>query len=134
VLALRFTGPRAASVVESEPPEPAPGEVLVAPRYVGLCGTDLELLTGVMPYFAAGQASYPIQPGHEVSGVVVESGTQVMIDPGTGCGACAACTGAASEAVGASAGGACEYGARVAASGREEEGGCQGGGAQEGGG
>jgi 2-desacetyl-2-hydroxyethyl bacteriochlorophyllide A dehydrogenase len=91
VRALRFTGPRAAAVVETEPPEPAAGEVLVAPRYVGLCGTDLELLTGVMPYFAAGQASYPIQPGHEVSGVVVDGGAEVMIDPVFGCGACTAC-------------------------------------------
>lgn len=94
--ALRFTGPRAASVVETEPPAPAAGEALVAPRFVGLCGTDLELLTGVMPYFAAGLASYPIQPGHEVSGTVVEggdlpAGTEVMIDPVFGCGACAAC-------------------------------------------
>lgn len=94
--ALRFTGPGAAEVVDAEPPAPGAGEALVAPRYVGLCGTDLELLTGVMPYFAAGLASYPIQPGHEVSGTVVEggdlpAGTEVMIDPVFGCGACAAC-------------------------------------------
>jgi 2-desacetyl-2-hydroxyethyl bacteriochlorophyllide A dehydrogenase len=94
--ALRFTAPGAASVVETEPPAAAAGEAIVAPRFVGLCGTDLELLTGAMPYFAAGLASYPIQPGHEVSGTVVEGGglppgTAVMIDPVFGCGACAAC-------------------------------------------
>jgi 2-desacetyl-2-hydroxyethyl bacteriochlorophyllide A dehydrogenase len=96
VRALRFTAPGAASVVEVDPPAPTAGEALIAPRYVGLCGTDLELLTGVMPYFAAGLTSYPIQPGHEVSGTVVEggdlpAGTEVMIDPVFGCGACAAC-------------------------------------------
>jgi threonine dehydrogenase-like Zn-dependent dehydrogenase len=94
--ALQFEAAGTASVVEVDPPVRGDGEALVAPRYVGLCGTDLELLTGVMPYFAAGLASYPIQPGHEVSGTVVEggelpAGTEVMIDPVFGCGACAAC-------------------------------------------
>lgn len=94
--ALRLDGPGEASVVEADAPARGDGEALIAPRYVGLCGTDLELLTGVMPYFAAGLASYPIQPGHEVSGTVVEGsdlppGTEVMIDPVFGCGACAAC-------------------------------------------
>jgi 2-desacetyl-2-hydroxyethyl bacteriochlorophyllide A dehydrogenase len=96
VRALRFSAPGTASVVELDAPARAPAEALVAPRYVGLCGTDLELFTGVMPYFAAGVASYPIQPGHEVSGTVVEggdlpTGTEVMIDPVFGCGACPAC-------------------------------------------
>jgi 2-desacetyl-2-hydroxyethyl bacteriochlorophyllide A dehydrogenase len=79
-------------------PVPGPGEALVAPRYVGLCGTDLELLEGTMPYFAQGAAWYPLQPGHEVAGVVVEApegspppGTPVLLNPVVGCGSCAAC-------------------------------------------
>jgi threonine dehydrogenase-like Zn-dependent dehydrogenase len=96
VRALEFTGPGTAQVAEVEPPARADGEVLVAPRYVGLCGTDVELLSGVMPYFAAGVARYPLRPGHEVAGIVFEGGalppgTGVVIDPVVGCGACAAC-------------------------------------------
>jgi len=72
--------------------------VIVRPQYVGLCGTDLELLAGTMPYFDAGVAHYPIQPGHEVSALTVdrtarwEAGTRVVIDPVIGCGTCPACT------------------------------------------
>ena len=89
--ALRFTAPGAACAVELDPPARSATEALVSPRYAGLCGTDLELFTGVMPYFATGVASYPIQPGHEVAGTVVEGGdlppgTEVMIDPVFGCG------------------------------------------------
>lgn len=96
--ALQFNAPEVAEVVEVEPPRAGPGEALVRPRYVGLCGTDLELFTGTMPYFAHGLAAYPIQPGHEVAGVVVEAadegpakGTEVMINPVVGCGECDAC-------------------------------------------
>lgn len=90
----------AGEVVVHDAPEPVPGpgEALVAPRYVGLCGTDLELLDGTMPHFADGSASYPLRPGHEVVGVVVHApegspapGTPVLLHPLIGCGACAAC-------------------------------------------
>lgn len=90
----------AGEVIVHDLPEPVPaaGEALVAPRFVGLCGTDLELLEGTMPYFAEGAAWYPLQPGHEVAGVVVQApegfpaaGTPVLLDPTAGCGACEAC-------------------------------------------
>lgn len=97
--ALHFTAPGEARLVDVDPPQEGPGEALVAPRYVGLCGTDLELFEGTMPYLAEGTARYPIQPGHEVSGIVVSgppsgppAGTEVLIDPVVGCGACASCT------------------------------------------
>src|SRR5689334_4879431 len=73
---------------------------MVAPSYVGLCGTDLDLLDGSMPYFSQGWAALPLQAGHEVAGVVVASyggevpvGTRVVIDPVIGCGACPQCAG-----------------------------------------
>lgn len=90
----------AGEVVVHDLPEPVagPGEALVAPRYVGLCGTDLELLEGTMPYFAEGAAWYPLQPGHEVAGVVVQApegslapGTPVLLNPVVGCGGCETC-------------------------------------------
>lgn len=96
--ALMFTGQGTVQLAERDAPDRAEGETLMAPRFVGLCGTDLELYTGVMPYFAQGVARYPIQPGHEVAGIVVESsapdlapGTPVIADPVVGCGVCLAC-------------------------------------------
>lgn len=96
--ALAFTAPISAKLVEREPPALREGYALIAPHYVGLCGTDLELYVGSMPYFGQGVAEYPIQPGHEVAGVVVEStgrdlvpGTRVIADPVVGCGQCSAC-------------------------------------------
>lgn len=92
-MALRFN---AAGQFAVEPVEVAPSErddVLVAPRFVGICATDLELLDGTHPYLQSGLARYPLQPGHEWSGVVVESGsaelpagTRVVGDPEVGCG------------------------------------------------
>lgn len=95
--ALVFTRPGEATVHDVPEPVPAPGEVLLRPRFVGLCGTDLELLSGYMPYFAAGLASYPIRPGHEISAIVAadgprwNAGAEVVVDPVIGCGTCAAC-------------------------------------------
>jgi 2-desacetyl-2-hydroxyethyl bacteriochlorophyllide A dehydrogenase len=64
----------------------------------GICGTDLHLLHGMtMP---AG-ASYPVVPGHEVAGTVVELGDgltdltvgeSVVLHPLTPCGRCEPCT------------------------------------------
>jgi 2-desacetyl-2-hydroxyethyl bacteriochlorophyllide A dehydrogenase len=100
VRALNFTAPGSVAVVETEGPTPGDGDALVTPSYVGLCGTDLELFAGTMPYFEEGTASFPIQPGHEVCGIVVKSpdsrltpGVSVLIDPVVGCGQCAACAG-----------------------------------------
>lgn len=96
--ALMFTGPGECVVLERDPPVRGEGETLVAPRYVGLCATDLEMFQGVMPYLSEGLASYPIQAAHEVAGFVVESeasgpgvGTPVTVDPVVGCGSCSAC-------------------------------------------
>jgi 2-desacetyl-2-hydroxyethyl bacteriochlorophyllide A dehydrogenase len=96
--AVAFAAPGEVVVRDMPAPVPGPGEALVAPRYVGLCGTDLELLDGTMPYFVQGRASYPLQPGHEVTGVVVQApegsllpGTPVLLHPLVGCGTCALC-------------------------------------------
>jgi threonine dehydrogenase-like Zn-dependent dehydrogenase len=44
---------------------------------VGVCGTDVELFTGEMAYFEQGYTSYPIRPGHEWCGEVVDIGEGV---------------------------------------------------------
>jgi len=101
VRALTFRGPGIAAVGPRPVPTAGPGLTLVAPRFVGICATDIELRDGTHPYFAMGVARYPLQPGHEWSGVVVESddprfgpGTRVVADPEVSCGRadCEFCT------------------------------------------
>ncbi len=89
--------PGAVALLERADPELGPGELLVAPRLVGLCGTDLELVAGqVDPAYVA----YPLVIGHEWTGVVVASATEdfapgdrVVVEgivPCRHCGPCAA--------------------------------------------
>ena len=54
---------------------PRPTELLVRPAYVGVCGTDIEILHGSMP--ATFKINYPHVLGHEWSGTVVEAGSDV---------------------------------------------------------
>ena len=64
VRALTFRGPGIAEVGPRPVPAAAPGMTLVAPRFVGICATDLELRDGTHPYYAMGVARFPLQPGH----------------------------------------------------------------------
>jgi L-iditol 2-dehydrogenase len=77
-------------------PAPAPkdNEVKVKVIYGGICGSDLRVLRGTIPY-----ANYPCRPGHEILGKVVETGnrspykvgTKVVSFPNTYCGQCEFC-------------------------------------------
>lgn len=78
---------------------PCPGrdEARVKVTACGICGTDLHLLHGmVMPP----GASYPVRPGHEVAGIVMELGEAVtdlavgdavVLHPLAPCGHCEPC-------------------------------------------
>jgi L-iditol 2-dehydrogenase len=79
--------------VDEEPaPAPAPGEVLVEVRAVGLCGSDLH-------WFSEGaigdaQLAHPLVLGHEAAGVIASGprrGQRVAIDPAIPDGTCRAC-------------------------------------------
>jgi L-iditol 2-dehydrogenase len=77
--ALVFQGPRDAVVTERETPEIGPDDVLVRSRAVGICHSDFELYEGryIIP------VAYPVIPGHEWAGDVVEVGSAVTgIRPG----------------------------------------------------
>jgi 2-desacetyl-2-hydroxyethyl bacteriochlorophyllide A dehydrogenase len=74
--------------------------VLVQTAAVGICGTDLGLFDGSNEYLQMGRISYPIVPGHEFCGTVVEIGKAVkQVQVGDkvtseihiGCGACREC-------------------------------------------
>jgi 2-desacetyl-2-hydroxyethyl bacteriochlorophyllide A dehydrogenase len=56
-------------------PEAGPGEVLIRPRYTGVCSTDLHVL-----YAGAFHPALPLTMGHEFSGVVVALGPEVVFD------------------------------------------------------
>jgi 2-desacetyl-2-hydroxyethyl bacteriochlorophyllide A dehydrogenase len=81
--------------IESVPdPTPGPREVVVRVAGCGICGTDLHIMEGE---FAP---AYPIVPGHEFAGEVVEvgsdvtelrAGDQVAVDPSLPCGECYYC-------------------------------------------
>ncbi|MEU7304056.1 L-idonate 5-dehydrogenase [Streptomyces sp. NPDC007206] len=85
-------------VAELPVPEPRPGEVLVAVRYGGVCGSDLHYWRhgGVGDF----RLREPMVLGHEVVGTVVSHGagaggpapgTAVAVHPATPCGRCPEC-------------------------------------------
>jgi L-iditol 2-dehydrogenase len=72
-------------------PTPSEGEVLVATRALGICGTDRKIYTGAIA------VEYPRVMGHEIVGEVLDpsgpftAGTRVIVDPSITCGRCARC-------------------------------------------
>ena len=72
--ALVVAAPGSFAVEEVEEPRPGLGEVAVAVEATGICGSDLELLDGTRP---AAYVRYPVIPGHEWAGRVVEVGADL---------------------------------------------------------
>lgn len=71
------------------------GQVMLATRRIGVCGSDIHVFHGKHPY-----TSYPVVQGHEVSGVVAEVGEgvdgfavgdKITFAPQVVCGACYPC-------------------------------------------
>ena len=60
--AFVITGPGSAEVVGVPEPRADAGHVVVDVRRAGVCGTDVELFAGTMPYLHDGSASYPLVP------------------------------------------------------------------------
>jgi 2-desacetyl-2-hydroxyethyl bacteriochlorophyllide A dehydrogenase len=94
--AVQIEKPGSVLVGDLPRPKPGPQEVLVGVEACGVCGTDLHIADGE---FAP--TPYPIVPGHEFSGTVLELGsdvatditvgTRVAVDPSLFCGYCPAC-------------------------------------------
>ncbi len=57
-----------------ERPAPGNGEVLVAVKAAGICGSDIPRI------YKTGAHAHPLVPGHEFSGIVVEAG--LSVEPG----------------------------------------------------
>jgi L-iditol 2-dehydrogenase len=89
--AALLTEPERIRIDELAAPTPSDGEVLVAPRTLGVCGTDRKIFSGAIP------VTYPRILGHEIVGEVVAgaeglaAGARVIVDPSITCGRCARC-------------------------------------------
>ncbi|UOF91091.1 zinc-dependent alcohol dehydrogenase family protein [Fodinisporobacter ferrooxydans] len=92
--AVVIHGPHQASVETVPYPAPGKDEVTIQVKNCGVCGTDYHIFEGVF------LSPYPIIPGHEFSGVVVEIGEgvtdfqvgdRVTADPTLYCGKCEYC-------------------------------------------
>ena len=92
--ALRAEAPRAElGVRELAMPRSQPGEIVVKVSACGVCRTDLHLVDGELP-----MCRYPVTPGHEVVGIVVQGGRRFAAGARVGipwlawtCGACEFC-------------------------------------------
>jgi threonine dehydrogenase-like Zn-dependent dehydrogenase len=95
--AVVFTKPNQMETSEVEVPKIGPEEVLLRSKAVGICRSDFDLLKGeyILPLH------WPIIPGHEYSGEIVEIGKdvknykigdRVVGECAVGCGSCSLCT------------------------------------------
>ncbi len=98
--AMVIKGPDIHSVEIREMPELKANDVLIRAAFVGVCPTDIEVAEGKLDYYEKGLARYPIVPGHEFSGIVVDVGKEVtnvklgdraVGECANGCGECSSC-------------------------------------------
>lgn len=95
--ALVVRAPGEIALETRESPVPAPGELLFEPELVGLCGTDLEVISGsIDPAYV----SYPVVIGHEWTGRAAPGprppgspppGARVAVEGIVYCGHCPRC-------------------------------------------
>ena len=71
VVARAYGGPEVLAVVDAEPVDPAPGEVVIEVRAIGVNPIDYKLYSGA---FGADPAALPMRLGSEAAGVVAEVG------------------------------------------------------------
>ena len=93
--AIVWQGPQRMEVAERpEPADPGPGEVVLRPGAVGICGSEVEGYLGHM-----GNRVPPLVMGHEFAGEVVAAGpgaeewlgARAAVNPISGCGRCRLC-------------------------------------------
>ncbi len=92
--AVVFDSPGEVRVTEVPDPVVGPEDVLIAVKAAGVCGTDVHIYEGDFI------ATYPLIPGHEFAGEVIEvgeavrnfkPGDRVAVDPGVFCRKCSFC-------------------------------------------
>ncbi|KAI0487269.1 GroES-like protein [Xylaria cf. heliscus] len=107
--AARYYGKEDIRIEQVPEPTVLPGQIKIAPAFVGLCGTDLHEYLGGPNFCPTGHhpvtgETIPVTLGHEFSGVIKEIGPGVAgfrigqacaVQPTLFCGHCAACEGGA---------------------------------------
>jgi L-iditol 2-dehydrogenase len=85
---LRYRLVAPGKIIAEEVPKPVPSEdeTLVKVKACGICGTDIHAYHGMHPFIRA-----PIVLGHEFSGVDIESGRRVVVEPSVTCSRCYNC-------------------------------------------
>lgn len=95
MLELHLKNPNELELRHVDPlPQPQGDEVKIKLIYAGICGSDLGVYRGKLKH-----ATYPLRPGHELLGTVIEAGekaqyglgTRMVILPNTFCGECDYC-------------------------------------------
>lgn len=103
--AVFLPGGRQVELRDLDPPAPGPGDVLIAMKAAGLCGSDLHMHYRPAPELRRGPVfglvtDPNVVPGHEPAGVVVEAGPgvttfsvgdRVAVHHMGGCGECMEC-------------------------------------------
>lgn len=98
--AVQFTGPNALALCDVAEPNLSFGDVRIQVLGSGICATDVEIFEGDMVYFTRGMASWPVIPGHEWVGKILEvgqgvtgfeAGMHVVGEVSLGCALCASC-------------------------------------------
>jgi L-iditol 2-dehydrogenase len=87
--------PHRVAAIEMEPSPARENQVRVTVQACGICGSDLHTFGGHHPF-----VTYPVYPGHEISGLVAEVGAgvpktwvgqRVTVEPSLVCGQCENC-------------------------------------------
>lgn len=108
VLAVKLAGPGNLRVEELPYTKPGPGAVTIKVEMCGICGTDKHSFRGENTQYGGKKLQYPIIPGHEILGRIMEigprdeplqdyygallkEGDRVIVLPNIGCGKCYYC-------------------------------------------
>jgi threonine dehydrogenase-like Zn-dependent dehydrogenase len=93
--AIVWQGPERMAIEDRpDPPDPAPGDVILRPEAVGICGSEIEGYLGHM-----GNRTPPLVMGHEFAGTVIAAGDgaeewvgrRIAVNPIESCGECRYC-------------------------------------------
>ena len=98
--AVVIHGVRNVSLDEVPVPSVKPGDVLIKVAFEGVSAVDIEIYEGRLGTYRNGSGKYPIVPGHELSGKVMQAGANVdrfeigdpvVVECIQCCGECRAC-------------------------------------------
>jgi len=108
VLAAKIVGPGNLEVQDFPYTKPGPNAVTIKVEMCGICGTDKHTFRGENTQYGGRPVQYPIIPGHEILGKILEIGSReepltdyygsplregdrVIVLPNIGCGKCYYC-------------------------------------------